>query len=75
MERRRCAKKAGGDHRKGNNLDPYAYVPLDPSNMNRRKRHKAARAFDTVIKAAKRGAQRGKKLKKVDGGRRQKGRR
>jgi len=40
------AKKAGGDVRKKNsNMEPYAYIKLDPRMLNRRRRHDSARQF------------------------------
>ena len=46
------AKKAstGGDVQRKGKLDPFAYLPLDPRLMNRRKSTKAAKAITTVLK-------------------------
>lgn len=48
-------------------LDPYAYVPLNPRNLNPRARNKAHKAFENVVKAAKKGTQ--ASFKKKKGGR------
>ncbi|XP_074641768.1 RRP12-like protein isoform X2 [Tubulanus polymorphus] len=56
------AKKAGGDVKKGKH-DPFAYVPLNFQNLNKRKRAKVAGQFSNFVKAAKKGAVKGKKSK------------
>lgn len=57
-------KKAKGDVKKKGKLDPYAYVPLRRSAINKRKRNKAAGQFKNIIKGAKAGALKGAKAKK-----------
>ncbi|XP_076241511.1 RRP12-like protein isoform X2 [Calliopsis andreniformis] len=58
------AKKAGGDIKKKGKPDPYAYVPLSRSVLNKRKKKKNAGKFNKIIKGAKKGAQKGMKNKK-----------
>jgi ribosomal RNA-processing protein 12 len=57
------AKKAGGDMKKGN-LDPFAWVALDPRDMNRRNAAKGQRRFESVVRAARQGAMIGSKIGK-----------
>jgi len=49
------SQKATGDVKRGN-VDPFAYLPLNPSLLNRRKNAKASQQFDKIAKAAKKGA-------------------
>lgn len=50
------AKKAGGDAKyKGAKTDPYAYIPLDPRLLNKRKKHVAVARFQGVGKVGKKG--------------------
>ena len=56
------SKKARGDVKRKGMPDPYAYVPLQRSSLNRRKRAKSEGTFKNVVKAAKEGAERGGKL-------------
>ena len=56
------SKKARGDVKRKGMPDPYAYVPLQRSSLNRRKRAKFEGTFKNVVKAAKDGAERGGKL-------------
>jgi len=51
------AKRAGGDLALPGKLEPYAYVPLDPKNLNKRRRNVAHKPFESIVKGAKRGAQ------------------
>lgn len=47
------AKKAGGDAKyKGSKTDPYAYIPLNHTLLNRRKKHQAVKQFVGVGKGA-----------------------
>lgn len=55
------AKKARGDVKRKDAPDPYAYVPLQKSTLNRRKRAKNAGQFKGLVKAAKSGASIGSK--------------
>ncbi len=57
------SKKAKGDMKKPGKADPYAYVPLDMKNLNRRKRAKAAGQFKNLVRGAKKGASKGQKMK------------
>nr|XP_006820689.1 PREDICTED: RRP12-like protein-like [Saccoglossus kowalevskii] len=57
------AKKAGGDMKKKGKPDPYAYIPLDFKQLNRRKKAKSAGQWKSIVHAAKRGANKGMKIK------------
>ncbi|KAG8193001.1 hypothetical protein JTE90_028121 [Oedothorax gibbosus] len=56
------AKKAGGDVKKGK-LEPFAYMPLNPQALNKRKQLKLKGQFKTIVRAAKKGASKGVKGK------------
>ncbi|KAL5020867.1 hypothetical protein ScPMuIL_000022 [Solemya velum] len=58
------AKKAGGDIKKKGKPDPYAYVPLNIQNLNKRKRAKRQGQFQNIVRGAKKGALKGTKAKK-----------
>ncbi|VEN55811.1 unnamed protein product, partial [Callosobruchus maculatus] len=58
------SKKAKGDVKKKGKPDPYAYLPLKRSTLNKRKKSKAAGQFKNIVKAAKAGALKGAKVKK-----------
>ncbi|XP_069877429.1 RRP12-like protein [Dipodomys merriami] len=60
------AKKAKGDVKKKGRLDPYAYIPLNRTKLNRRKKVKLQGQFKGLVKAAQRGSQVGHKLRKKD---------
>lgn len=60
-EYRSC--KARGDVKKKGKPDPYAYVPLQRSNLNRRKKAKNQGQFKNIVKGAQQGAQAGSKAK------------
>ncbi|XP_052041658.1 RRP12-like protein [Apodemus sylvaticus] len=60
------AKKAKGDVKRKGRLDPYAYVPLSRSKLNRRKKVKLQGQFKGLVKAAQRGSQVGHKLRRKD---------
>lgn len=55
------AKKAGGDMKGKGGVMPYAFLALDPAQLNRRKRDQASNSFESVISAAKKGAKKGTK--------------
>lgn len=57
------AKKGKGDIKQKGKHDPYAYIPLNKSKLNRRKKVKMQGQFKGMVKAAQRGALRGKKKK------------
>ncbi|XP_009860563.2 RRP12-like protein [Ciona intestinalis] len=57
------SKKSGGDMKKKGGVQPYAYLPLDSSVLNKRKRKKAAGQYKGIVRAAKKGAESGAKLK------------
>lgn len=57
------AAKAKGDVKRKGMPDPYAYVPLQKSAMNRRKRAKFEGQYKGLVKAAERGSQKGKNSK------------
>ncbi|XP_067858888.1 RRP12-like protein [Heptranchias perlo] len=56
--------KGGGDVRRRGKPDPFAYIPLDKSQLNRRKKAKIYGQFKGLVKAAERGAQTGRKLQR-----------
>uniref|UniRef100_A0A8C8Z7Z9 Ribosomal RNA processing 12 homolog n=1 Tax=Prolemur simus TaxID=1328070 RepID=A0A8C8Z7Z9_PROSS len=60
------AKKAKGDVKKKGRLDPYAYIPLTRTKLNRRKKVKLQGQFKGLVKAAQRGSQVGHKLRRKD---------
>ncbi|XP_008948984.2 RRP12-like protein [Pan paniscus] len=60
------AKKAKGDVKKKGRLDPYAYIPLNRSKLNRRKKMKLQGQFKGLVKAARRGSQVGHKNRRKD---------
>lgn len=51
--------KAGGDHKKGGKVEPYAYLPLDPASLNKRTKRKAVGQWRGVVRAAQAGAKQG----------------
>lgn len=55
------SKKAKGDLKQKNKLDPYAYIPLNRSSLNKRKRAKNATHFKGIVSSAKKGAAAGAK--------------
>ncbi|XP_033220095.1 RRP12-like protein [Belonocnema kinseyi] len=57
-------KKAQGDIKRKGKHDPYAYVPLSRSSLNKRKKMKNAGKFKNIISGAKKGAQLGRKNQK-----------
>ncbi|KAK9890843.1 hypothetical protein WA026_012189 [Henosepilachna vigintioctopunctata] len=50
------SKKAKGDVKKKNKLDPYAYLPLQRTTLNKRKKKKAISQFKNIVRAVKKGA-------------------
>ncbi|XP_032986796.1 RRP12-like protein isoform X2 [Rhinolophus ferrumequinum] len=60
------AKKAKGDVKKKGRLDPYAYIPLNRTKLNHRKKMKLQGQFKGLVKAAQRGSQVGHKLRRKD---------
>jgi len=49
------SKKAGGDvKKKGQQFEPYAYVPLDGRSYTKKNRGKAVNQMETVVKSGKR---------------------
>eukprot|EP00040_Diaphanoeca_grandis_P026390 m.147691 g.147691 ORF g.147691 m.147691 type:complete len:1300 (-) comp30554_c0_seq1:33-3932(-) len=60
------AKRAGGDVKVKGKQNPYAYIPFDTTQLNRRKRSKAVGEFKGLMSAAKKGSAMGKK-KRVGG--------
>uniref|UniRef100_A0A8C6NAX8 RRP12-like protein n=1 Tax=Melopsittacus undulatus TaxID=13146 RepID=A0A8C6NAX8_MELUD len=55
------SKKGKGDVKKKGQLDPYAYIPLNRSKLNRRKRVKMQGQFKGLMKGAQRGAKAGRR--------------
>uniref|UniRef100_A0A2K5IJD2 Uncharacterized protein n=1 Tax=Colobus angolensis palliatus TaxID=336983 RepID=A0A2K5IJD2_COLAP len=60
------AKKAKGDVKKKGRPDPYAYIPLNRSKLNHRKKMKLQGQFKGLVKAARRGSQVGHKNRRKD---------
>ncbi|XDB65022.1 hypothetical protein AB1E18_018318 [Capra hircus] len=60
------AKKAKGDVKKKGRLDPYAYIPLNRTKLNRRKKMKLQGQFKGLVRAAQRGSHVGHKLRRKD---------
>jgi ribosomal RNA-processing protein 12 len=54
------AKKASGDVKKSGKPDPFAYLPLQKSALNKRKRAKMEGQFKGLVKATRKGAKTGK---------------
>lgn len=53
----RCVFVQGaGDKVLRGHVQPYAYVQMDPAQLNRRKRGKAVKAFQSVVRGAAKGA-------------------
>ena len=55
--------KARGDVKRKGRPDPYAYIPLNKSDLNKRKRAKNEGQFKSVVAAAKKGAAAGGRKK------------
>jgi len=55
------AKKGKGDVKVKGRPDPHAYVPLQKSSLNKRKKAKFEGQFKSLVKASKKGAAAGKK--------------
>ncbi|KAL3267861.1 hypothetical protein HHI36_007002 [Cryptolaemus montrouzieri] len=58
------SKKSKGDVKKKGKFDPYAYLPLQRTTLNKRKKMKSTSQFKNIMKAAKRGALKGAKSKR-----------
>ncbi|XP_010773305.1 RRP12-like protein [Notothenia coriiceps] len=58
------SKKGKGDVKKTGKHDPYAYIPLKKSQLNRRKRAKLQGQFKGMVRGAQKGAMSGKKMQK-----------
>ncbi|KAL8567931.1 hypothetical protein ACOMHN_059053 [Nucella lapillus] len=54
------SKKGAGDVKKAGKHDPYTYVPLNVSNLNKRKQAKLKGQFTGLVKGATKGALKGK---------------
>lgn len=57
------AKRAKGDVKRKGKPDPFAYVPLQKSSLNRRKKAKFEGQFQGLVKATQKGSRIGKKEK------------
>eukprot|EP01087_Luapelamoeba_hula_P022312 TRINITY_DN795_c1_g1_i5.p2 TRINITY_DN795_c1_g1~~TRINITY_DN795_c1_g1_i5.p2 ORF type:complete len:566 (-),score=187.24 TRINITY_DN795_c1_g1_i5:74-1771(-) len=53
-----------GDVKRGR-LEPFAYVPLDPRHLNKRRHHQALGSFKNIVSAAEKGSQSGRKALSV----------
>ncbi|XP_069467683.1 RRP12-like protein [Ambystoma mexicanum] len=60
------SKKGKGDMKQKGRHDPYAYVPLNKANLNRRKKAKMQGQFKGLVKAAQKGAQAGRKRRRKE---------
>ncbi|XP_077992398.1 RRP12-like protein [Glandiceps talaboti] len=56
------AKKAGGDMKRRGKPDPFAYLPLNFKQLNKRKKIKSAGQWKNIVGAAKKGASIGRKM-------------
>uniref|UniRef100_A0A8C4Q5X6 Ribosomal RNA processing 12 homolog n=1 Tax=Eptatretus burgeri TaxID=7764 RepID=A0A8C4Q5X6_EPTBU len=56
--------KAFGDVKKKGKPDPYAYIPFNKAQLNRRKKAKMQGQFKGLVHAARKGAQKGMKQRK-----------
>jgi hypothetical protein len=56
--------KAGGDMKRKGQMQPYAFVALDPAAMNKRKKFTAQRRLESIVTAAKTGSQSGSAIAK-----------
>jgi ribosomal RNA-processing protein 12 len=64
-EEYRGKRGAGGDVKRRDKPDPFAYIPLNPSEMNKRKKKESTfREFDAYSKAARKGAANNNRRKK-----------
>ena len=59
-------KTGRGDVKKIGKHDPYAYIPLNHKNLNKRKAAKSKGQFQGVISAARKGAAKGNKTRVKD---------
>jgi len=57
------SNKGRGDVKKKGKPDPFAYIPLNHKTLNKRKAVKSHGVFSKVVKAAKKGANKGNKYK------------
>uniref|UniRef100_A0A8I3ZZT2 Ribosomal RNA processing 12 homolog n=1 Tax=Callithrix jacchus TaxID=9483 RepID=A0A8I3ZZT2_CALJA len=60
------AKKAKGDVKRKGRPDPYAYIPLNRTKLNHRKKMKLQGQFKGLVKAARRGSQVGHRNRRKD---------
>merc|ERR1719376_540838 len=58
------SRKARGDVKKKNQLQPHAYIPLTQQVLDRRQQKKVQGQYDAILKSSKKGAQMGRKGKK-----------
>ncbi|KAJ8014068.1 hypothetical protein DPEC_G00036410 [Dallia pectoralis] len=58
------AKKGKGDVKRKGKVDPYAYIPLKKSQLNRRKKAKMQGQFKGMVRGAQKGALSGKKMQR-----------
>lgn len=65
------SKRAHGDMKGKSAQDPYAYIPLNAAVLNKRKQKKITGQFNGLVKATRKGVNKGKK-QQGHGGKRQK---
>ena len=58
------SKDAAGDMKRRGMPDPYAYIPLNPIALNKRKSQKYKGEFKAIVKGAKKGAAAGARARK-----------
>uniref|UniRef100_A0AAY4CA86 RRP12-like protein n=1 Tax=Denticeps clupeoides TaxID=299321 RepID=A0AAY4CA86_9TELE len=58
------SKVTKGDVKKKGKCDPYAYIPLNKTNLNRRKKAKLQGQFKGIVRGAKRGVLAAKRMQK-----------
>lgn len=59
------SKKASGDIKKKNTVDPYAYIPLSRTSLNKRKVAKSSGQFKSIVSGARKGAAAGSKRSRM----------
>lgn len=59
------SKKASGDIKKKNTIDPYAYIPLSRTSLNKRKVAKSSGQFKSIVTGARKGAAAGSKRSRM----------
>jgi len=58
------SKKATGDVQVSGRYEPFAYVPMNPQLLNKRKQQKVKKQYKTVVSSAQKGATKGRNIRK-----------